>query len=96
MPETTPLLSGADGGNYYFLNNGTTGTTPLVRDADGGATVEDIPEGSNATEFEPKKLGPRRQVRRFRIPCERAQTIIASMELDPTLFDLAITTITLG
>lgn len=64
MPETTPLLANADSGNYYFLNQGTSGTTPLVRDADGAATVDGVPVGSNAAEFEPKKLGPKRQVRR--------------------------------
>eukprot|EP00429_Kryptoperidinium_foliaceum_P110206 CAMPEP_0176296198 /NCGR_PEP_ID=MMETSP0121_2-20121125/58072_1 /TAXON_ID=160619 /ORGANISM="Kryptoperidinium foliaceum, Strain CCMP 1326" /LENGTH=121 /DNA_ID=CAMNT_0017637327 /DNA_START=44 /DNA_END=406 /DNA_ORIENTATION=- len=58
MPETTPLLSSPDGSSYYFLNN----DGGVKRDADGGATVEGIPDGANAAEFEPKKLGPKRQV----------------------------------
>lgn len=71
MPETTPLLSGADGSNYYFLNNGTEGNTPLVRDGDGAAVVEGIPDGANPLEFEPKKLGPKRQVGKFQIPVSK-------------------------
>lgn len=64
MPETTPLLSSPDGSNYYFLNS----EGDVKRDADGGATVEGIPDGANAAEFEPKKLGPKRQVGRPEIP----------------------------
>ena len=69
MPETTPLLSNTDGANYYFLNNGSEGKPSSFRGADRGAVVEGIPDGSDAAEFEPKKLGPKRQVGKFRIPC---------------------------
>jgi len=69
MPETTPLLSNSEGANYYFLNNGTEGKPSSFRGADRGAIVEGLPNGSDAAEFEPKKLGPKRQVGRFRIPC---------------------------
>lgn len=58
--EGTPLLSGSDAGSsYYFLNNPETqgGTTPSVRDTDGGAVQETIPEGSSADEFAPRPVG---------------------------------------
>eukprot|EP00934_Nitzschia_sp_Nitz4_P008899 Nitzschia sp. Nitz4//scaffold47_size129522//123259//124089//NITZ4_003572-RA/size129522-snap-gene-0.191-mRNA-1//1//CDS//3329552863//8889//frame0 len=63
MPETTPLLkNGSEGSGYYFLNNGNEGTTPSVRDSDGGEYVEGVPSGAAASDFEPKVIGPKSQV----------------------------------
>ncbi|CAJ1964044.1 unnamed protein product [Cylindrotheca closterium] len=54
--EKTPLLSGGENQNYYFLN-------PLKKvfsqfgDGDEGETVEDLPPGATAEDFEPRMLG---------------------------------------
>lgn len=69
MPETTPLISNTDGTGYYFLKqDGGDGTTSMVRDADGGAYVEGVPNGAYAEEFQPKILGPKIQVCFFTVP----------------------------
>ncbi len=83
MPETTPLLSNADGANYYFLNNGVDGKPSSLRGAEGGATVNGIPQGANAAEFEPKKLGPKRQVNKFRIPYRNIMNFHVNQESYP-------------
>ena len=72
--EGTPLLSGGEGGSsYYFLNNTEahqSGTTPSVRDTDGGAVTEVIPEGSRPDEFAPRPVGVKvRTVPCRAVPC---------------------------
>eukprot|EP00522_Entomoneis_paludosa_P000565 CAMPEP_0172472534 /NCGR_PEP_ID=MMETSP1065-20121228/68388_1 /TAXON_ID=265537 /ORGANISM="Amphiprora paludosa, Strain CCMP125" /LENGTH=274 /DNA_ID=CAMNT_0013230679 /DNA_START=468 /DNA_END=1292 /DNA_ORIENTATION=- len=48
--------------SYYFVNNTTSradgGDDSLVRDADAGEVVDEIPEGSHTDEFAPKVLAP--------------------------------------
>lgn len=63
--ETDPLMpsnaSGNESSRYYFLNKPetTTSTTNnLVRDADGIAVVESVPEGTAEEEFAPRVLPP--------------------------------------
>jgi len=61
MPETTPLLSSSGAsGDYYFLNN-SGGEGGSSREGAAG-TLEAPPNGTDANEFAPKLLGPRRQV----------------------------------
>lgn len=58
--ESQPLLGNAgESSSYYFLNtdNKQNGTTPSVRDIDGGEVVEGMPEGARVDEFEPRVLG---------------------------------------
>lgn len=47
-------------GQYYFLNKANVdyqgGTTATVKDADGGAVIEDTPMHSNPNEFAPRPL----------------------------------------
>ena len=55
--EKTPLLANAgESNNYYFLNNENG------QGDEGGAFVEELPEGSRADEFEPKKLTAKEKV----------------------------------
>lgn len=60
--ENAPLLGpGGDSQNYYFLNPQKYGSHS--RDGDEGATVEDLPQGATAEDFEPRILGTPIQVR---------------------------------
>lgn len=70
MTETKPLLSNSDGNGYYFLNDGSKAPSPSKQSSYGGSYVDGVPAGANADEFEPRKLTPKRQVRKFLIPYE--------------------------
>lgn len=69
MGEKSPLLSNTDGNGYYFLNDVKEGKSRDVQDEDGGAYFQGIPDGSTAEEFEPRKLGPKRQVGKIPFRC---------------------------
>jgi hypothetical protein len=57
--ESTPLLKHAgENSSYYFLNNADEGGT---------AEVEGLPDGADHAEFEPRVIGRRGKVNKFRV-----------------------------
>ena len=58
--ESTPLLSSSAEKGYYFLNEKAEET--VVSPANGGAFVDELPEGARLEEFEPKVLGAKPKV----------------------------------
>jgi hypothetical protein len=67
--ESAPLLgrngSNAGSNTYYFQNSTRTSVSQsdVVRDQDGGLTVEQLPPGADAGDFEPRNIGAVTKVR---------------------------------
>lgn len=71
--ESAPLLGDSNGGGsknnntYYFQDpsKAAVGQSDSVRDQDGGLTVEQLPTGADAGDFEPRNIGAVTKVRVF-------------------------------
>ena len=69
--ESAPLLGGGStngsskNNTYYFQDpsKATVGQSDSVRDQDGGLTVEQLPPGAAAGDFEPRSIGAVTKVR---------------------------------
>jgi hypothetical protein len=60
LQQQQPGSSGNNTQQYYFLHKANLdyqgGTTATVKDADGGAVIEDMPANSDPNEFAPRPL----------------------------------------